>query len=197
MPGAACLRNERNARRSSSSSTNWMTLVRRFSFPARATSPASFVDTVLSASGAAVYPSSSKLSCSASSLRGHCPASSVLQADPRPLEPWRSLGALALLPLLIVLRAPWVSPVPPSITFPACRALRPRQSLQRGRHNPRLLVPSRTETRSASARSVLVGVGMVIAGHPRLGSRRAELRHRALVLGQNAKRSWLMGRAGW
>src|SRR5712692_3478363 len=79
-----------------------MTLVRHFSFLARATSSASFVDTVGSASGAAVYPSSSKLSCSASSLHGHCPASSVLQADPPPLEPWRSLGIRALLPLLMV-----------------------------------------------------------------------------------------------
>src|SRR5713226_304879 len=55
------------------------------------------------------------------------------------------------------LRAPWASPVPSSIPFPACRALRPQQSLQRGRHNPRLLVPSRRSTRSASALRVSWG----------------------------------------
>src|SRR6266567_922764 len=55
------------------------------------------------------------------------------------------------------LRAPWASPVPPPVPFPACHALRPRQSLQRGRHDPRLLLPSRRGTRSASARFVLRG----------------------------------------
>src|SRR5437899_3625867 len=56
------------------------------------------------------------------------------------------------------LRAPRASPVPSSVPFPACHALRPRQSLQRGRHDPRLLLPSRRGTRSASARFVLVTV---------------------------------------
>ena len=54
-------------------------------------------------------------------------------------------------------RPRWASPVAPCIRLSACPALRPRQILQRGRHNPRLLVPSRMRTRSASARFLLRG----------------------------------------
>src|SRR6266581_8855070 len=50
-----------------------------------------------------------------------------------------------------LLRTPWASPVTPSILVPACRALRPRQGLQRSRLGPRLLLPSHLRTRSAPA----------------------------------------------
>src|SRR6476660_7988397 len=103
MPGAALFRSDRNARRSSSSSTYWTTLVSRASFLALATSSASLVDTVGSASGAAVLLSPNKLSCAAPSLHGHCPASLVLRATPPPIEAWRLLGLTALLPLLTIL----------------------------------------------------------------------------------------------
>ncbi len=39
-----------------------------------------------------------------------------------------------------------------------------------------------------------VGVGTSLTGRPRLGSRRAALRHRALVLGQTPKLSCFIGR---
>jgi hypothetical protein len=41
-----------------------------------------------------------------------------------------------------------------------------------------------------------VGVGTSLTGRPRHGSRRTELPYRALVSGQNAKRSCFIGRAG-
>jgi len=49
------------------------------------------------------------------------------------------------------MRPPWASRVPLPIRFQACRALRPRRILGRSCHSPRLLVPSRSYTRSASA----------------------------------------------
>ena len=49
-----------------------------------------------------------------------------------------------------VVRPRWASPVPTSIRFPTCHAHRPRRSLQRSRQIPRLLLPSRSRTRSAS-----------------------------------------------
>src|SRR5262249_866814 len=82
----------------------WTTLVSRASFLARATSPASLVDTVRSASGAAVLLSPRTLSCAARSPHGRCPVSSVLRAPPSPTEAWRSLGLTALLPLLTMRR---------------------------------------------------------------------------------------------
>src|SRR6266542_645422 len=63
-------------------------------------------------------------------------------------------------------RPQWASPVPPSIRLPACSALRPRQILQRSRHSPRLLLPSRTGTRSASAPSLLRGCPASLALGP-------------------------------
>jgi len=127
--------------------------VSRPSFLARATSPASLVDTVRSASGAAVLLAPGKLFCSAPSLRGRCPASPVLRADPPPIAASRSLGLTASLPLLTFVRPRWASPVPSSIRVPACPALRPRQRLRRSRHGPRLLMPSRLGIRSAAASS--------------------------------------------
>jgi hypothetical protein len=49
------------------------------------------------------------------------------------------------------MRPPGISPVPLFVRLQACHALRPRRILQRSRHNPRLLLPSRYGRRSASA----------------------------------------------
>ena len=98
------------------------------------------------------FPRRTSCSALAPSLRGRCPASLVLRAD----SATHGSMAVARRPRFASathhwMRPPWASRVPLPIRFPACRALRPRQILRRSRHNPRLLVPSRIGTRSASA----------------------------------------------
>src|SRR6266496_3253780 len=68
---------------------------------ARAASSASLGDTGRSASGAAVGPSPNDSPCTPPSLRGRCPASSVVRGAPPPTAARRSLGIPPSLPLLI------------------------------------------------------------------------------------------------
>src|SRR6266487_2590569 len=85
----------------------------------------------------------------------------------------------------------------PSLCVPLS-TLRPqphdRRRMTRGRGGllslPRMALSS---TALCLLTGALVGVGIPLTGHPRRGSRRAELRHRALVLGQtpSAVGSWV------